>query len=233
MSKEFKIYHVETQEDYDDLMVKLENEGYKWFSGKKPTDKNSWVGEETVIYLDYCGNYKISYGLISNAIDNNHNTNIIKHKAEGVEQMGKVVVPKFVADWFELMEGHSLGVKFEELYLLGSEYSEWFSWMSGLETEDKFGYEVAEEIVAKMHLYGYEVEEEKKCYWRKKKEHILEFETTVTSTYLNCSYITGNLMFSNWIQSKTYQTKFTETEVRELVGEEDFNKLEKVEIEDV
>ena len=26
--------------------------------------------------------------------------NIIKHKAEGVEQMEKVVVPKFVADWY-------------------------------------------------------------------------------------------------------------------------------------
>ena len=42
MEKEMKIYHVETQEDYDDLMIKLENEGYMWFSGKKPTDKNEW-----------------------------------------------------------------------------------------------------------------------------------------------------------------------------------------------
>ena len=26
MNKEFKIYHTETQEDYDDLMIELENE---------------------------------------------------------------------------------------------------------------------------------------------------------------------------------------------------------------
>jgi len=33
-----KIYHVETQEAYDELMIELEEKGYKWLSGNKPTE---------------------------------------------------------------------------------------------------------------------------------------------------------------------------------------------------
>lgn len=85
MNDDIKIYHVETQEDYYDLMIKLENEGYTWFSGKNPTDLNTWVGEETVIYLDYCGNYTMSYGFMSTLIEYNPNANIIEHKAKEVK----------------------------------------------------------------------------------------------------------------------------------------------------
>lgn len=39
-----KIYHTETQEDYDALMVELEKEGYLWCSGKLPTSRVSrWI----------------------------------------------------------------------------------------------------------------------------------------------------------------------------------------------
>lgn len=47
-----KLYHVETQEDYDALMVKLEEEGCLWnYSGFKPTAYNMWTSalEDTVI----------------------------------------------------------------------------------------------------------------------------------------------------------------------------------------
>ena len=37
-----KVYHVETQQNYDALMVELEAEGYKWLSGYKLTSKNYW-----------------------------------------------------------------------------------------------------------------------------------------------------------------------------------------------
>ena len=37
-----KIYHTETQQDYNSLMVELEKQGYKWLSGYKPTSKNYW-----------------------------------------------------------------------------------------------------------------------------------------------------------------------------------------------
>ncbi|WP_260482061.1 DUF3310 domain-containing protein [Listeria booriae] len=50
-----KIYHTETQEDYDALMVELEKEGFLWASGKKPTYslfKWNEFGKDTCIHLD-------------------------------------------------------------------------------------------------------------------------------------------------------------------------------------
>ncbi|KGL46230.1 hypothetical protein EP56_02170 [Listeriaceae bacterium FSL A5-0209] len=47
-----KIYHTETQEDYDALMVKLEKEGVTWAnSGSKPTAFNMWNvhGDKTCV----------------------------------------------------------------------------------------------------------------------------------------------------------------------------------------
>ena len=45
--KKCRIYHTETQEDYDALMIELEAEGCKWFSGRKPTkSKAGWVGHK-------------------------------------------------------------------------------------------------------------------------------------------------------------------------------------------
>ena len=40
--RDMKIYHTETQQDYDALMVELEAEGYEWVDGKKPTVVNLW-----------------------------------------------------------------------------------------------------------------------------------------------------------------------------------------------
>ncbi|EKA2549978.1 DUF3310 domain-containing protein [Listeria monocytogenes] len=55
-----KRYHVETQEDYDALMVELEKEGCKWsYTGNKPTKDDYWyffkgetVIEKYYVYLD-------------------------------------------------------------------------------------------------------------------------------------------------------------------------------------
>ena len=37
-----KIYCTRTQEDYNSLMLELEKQGYKWLSGRKPTDFRYW-----------------------------------------------------------------------------------------------------------------------------------------------------------------------------------------------
>ncbi|MBC1474922.1 DUF3310 domain-containing protein [Listeria grandensis] len=50
-----KIYHTETQEDFDALMVELEKVGFLWASGKKPTCslfKWNEFGKDTCIHLD-------------------------------------------------------------------------------------------------------------------------------------------------------------------------------------
>lgn len=36
------IYHTKTQEDYDALMVELEEQGVKWVGGHLPTEQNKW-----------------------------------------------------------------------------------------------------------------------------------------------------------------------------------------------
>ncbi|MDT2844680.1 hypothetical protein [Vagococcus lutrae] len=52
---DIKIYHVETQADYDDLMVKLEKQGYMWSSEEKLTSKPQYwnkTKENTAIILN-------------------------------------------------------------------------------------------------------------------------------------------------------------------------------------
>lgn len=50
-----KLYHVETQEDYDALMVNLEEEGYRWNDKEKPTEYSSWniFKKDTVMIIEY------------------------------------------------------------------------------------------------------------------------------------------------------------------------------------
>lgn len=251
MMGDIKIYHVETQEDYDGLMIKLENEGCVWASGEKPTTQDYWHirGKETVVYLECWGDGEMTVGSLSEAKGIYHTTPIFKYqvngamdaskinivdlntnnKAKGVEQMEKVVVPKFVADWYEVWNTGFLGNKIAELEHASGRMEQW---IDSLETDDRYGMEIAQEVIAKMHLYGYEVEEEKKYYWRKKKEHLLNCEG---ESYYYLNVRTGNnyVFLGGKNSNMFYTTKFTEIEVRKLVSEEDFSKLEKVEIEDV
>lgn len=37
-----KIYNTKTQADYNALMIELEEKGYKWLSGDKPTSEDYW-----------------------------------------------------------------------------------------------------------------------------------------------------------------------------------------------
>ena len=41
-----KIYHTETQADYDALMIELEEQGCKWSFGEKPSGVNHWGESE-------------------------------------------------------------------------------------------------------------------------------------------------------------------------------------------
>ena len=229
MEKNIKIYHVETQEDYDDLMIELENEGYLWCSGKSPTSlpENTWskYGDGFCLIIGET----MSYSSISWCECNYKDIPIIKHKAKGVEKMEKVVVPQFVADWYEENKNsYILGAILDKLEKTKDENI--VNWRGSCYGRHKNNFGNAQEVIAKMHIYGYEVEE-KEYYWRKKKEYFLEFET-VTYAYLNHGYITGSLFFASLTQNENHKTTFTETEIKELVSEEDFNKLERVEIDE-
>ena len=53
------VYHVETQENYDALMIELEEKGCKWRGGEKLTDsdKFSTHGKDTYVYEECCEIY--------------------------------------------------------------------------------------------------------------------------------------------------------------------------------
>lgn len=230
MEKEMKIYHTETQEDYDDLMIKLENEGYKWLDGEKSTSKNYWglFKSETIVNLNENREYTMTYGRLGNVRYFHPEIKIIKHKAKGVNQMEKVVVPQFVADWFEQNKKgltiYGLLHLFSDNYFLYDGFRKW------VKDYDINGSE-AQDIIAKMYLFqDYEVEEEKKYYWRKKKEHTFDLDPSI---YINVTKY-GRVFFSDeTVDDVEFKTKFTEAEIKKLVSKEDFNKLERVEIDDV
>ncbi|KGL45048.1 hypothetical protein EP56_05680 [Listeriaceae bacterium FSL A5-0209] len=54
------IYHTETQEDYDALMVEFEGKGVTWFGGEKPTYKSKWNEYKMYTCIEIDGN-KITY----------------------------------------------------------------------------------------------------------------------------------------------------------------------------
>ncbi|HFQ6441024.1 TPA: DUF3310 domain-containing protein [Listeria monocytogenes] len=89
-----KLYHVETQEDYDALMVKLEEEGCLWnYSGFKPTAYNMWTSalEDTVIEKNdkTLNHHNLNYYLFDSLTETN--LPIQKYKAKQDK----------VAKWFD------------------------------------------------------------------------------------------------------------------------------------
>ena len=59
--RDMKIYHTETQQDYDALMSELEEKGFKWRHGEKPTQFDIFkdYGKDTCIYEE-CGEITLS-----------------------------------------------------------------------------------------------------------------------------------------------------------------------------
>ena len=80
-----KIYHVETQQDYDALMSKLEVKGYKWLSGHKPTAFNFWEQNKESSCIKISGK-DIAYRDIEWCIKY-PNIPIIEYKAKGETKM--------------------------------------------------------------------------------------------------------------------------------------------------
>ncbi|EAD7622604.1 MULTISPECIES: DUF3310 domain-containing protein [Listeria] len=87
-----KIYHTETQEDYDALLENLKNEGWTWFFGEAITQDDSelWERSEqnTVVHIEEEG---VSCGSLSYAKYLHPNIPIEKYKVKQDE----------VAKWFD------------------------------------------------------------------------------------------------------------------------------------
>ena len=87
--RDMKIYHTRTLEDYDALMVELEEKGCKWFDGKKPTYLRYWkLGKENTC-IDISGKDIITFAPIEWYKKKYPDTPIIEYKAKGANKVEK------------------------------------------------------------------------------------------------------------------------------------------------
>ena len=93
-----KIYHVETQEAYDELMNELEEKGYKWLSENKPTDLNYWEQRKENSCIEISGK-DIAFGHLEQCIKQYPYTHIIKYKAKGEEMTQQEEMKQNIIDW--------------------------------------------------------------------------------------------------------------------------------------
>ena len=76
-----KIYHVETQQSYGELMVELEEKGCKWRNGEKPTqlDKFKKYPYDIYVYAEYG---EISFSGVAYFKKYHRDETLIKYKAK-------------------------------------------------------------------------------------------------------------------------------------------------------
>ena len=107
-----KIYHVETQQDYDALMVELEEKGCKWRGEerKKLTDFDEFktYGKDTYIYEEY-GIISFSDGYYFKA--HRSNEPLIEYKAKGEEMKQNII--DWATDVSVAVESFYRDIKFE------------------------------------------------------------------------------------------------------------------------
>lgn len=84
-------------------------------------------------------------------------------------------------------------------------------------------------LYAILNGYSFKLEQPKKYYWRKKKEHLAWFEEQ-EDNYLNYRKDNGHTFLSDNDEWPLPKTKFTEQEARDIL-KDDFDKFEKVECE--
>lgn len=151
-----------------------------------------------------------------------------------IDDKNKVVVPDFVAEWFENvsekeLDGNDVFRIIQDVLKVGDGQSTWndydvdgklVSWVE--ENEETF----LKLIVNCTKGNGYEVVPQK-YYWRKKKEHLAWFEEEI---YLTRFKFSDNENFVYILGSKVGSLQMTEPEAFHLL-QHDFDKFEKVECE--
>ena len=81
-----KIYHTETQEDYDALMVELEEQGCKWGFGRELSEVNNWPMKEHLTCLRVYDS-KVHYASLNYYKEDYPNIPITKYKAKAEDKM--------------------------------------------------------------------------------------------------------------------------------------------------
>lgn len=154
------LYLVETQEDYDSLMVELDKLEVVWPDGRRPTTAHYWEKrrEKTIVRVY---DNTIVYGNMNFYLKPCYR----KHHFE-VYRSDKVKLKsseKFVADWYEenkdeldyyIFDAHA---NLNELGKADVANDKFLSWLNN-------GKNKPVQTLVKMHLFGYELEQEPKYY---------------------------------------------------------------------
>ena len=100
--KETKVYHVETQEDYDELMIELEEKCCKWESGDNPTAFDSWYNYKEKTYVKE-ENKELTYGNVKIGYVNLYSEYpLIKYKAKGENMTQEEMKQKLQKNAFDI-----------------------------------------------------------------------------------------------------------------------------------
>ena len=189
-----KIYHTETVEDFDALMVELEEQGCKWLSGRKPTEaKYDWFnyGKKTCVRrISSAGILtKFDFGYSK---ENYPSVPIIEYKAKADEKMKftKENIEGLVNKYFDDNVGECPGNLIAEIYAMDDTpekvvvpkfVAEWLAFkktnkdslhvaidgdwqIMPKEMKDWLSIELNDEVFARAWLDGYTIEPEQLYY---------------------------------------------------------------------
>ncbi|WP_260442640.1 DUF1642 domain-containing protein [Listeria farberi] len=190
-----RIYHTETQEDFNALMEELEREGCMWRRGDKPTELTNCWSKYGIAMVVYVKNKDITIGHIGGV------QGVVPIEKYSKSNNSKFpVVPQFVADWYEDNK-EKLDYKIWE-YIYDWKYqdceSDFYDFMDDNSLKPI-------ETLIKMQD-GYEIEKEQ-LYYVKFIDH--------ASAYLNVHYDNHKVVGSNG-ETSEYKTKFTESEIKAM-----------------
>lgn len=182
-----KIYHTETQADYDALLIRLKELGYKYINGSEFSEERPyvivwWTDMVMRSYQDLMEDeefkslpiikYKAKadekmrftkenvYKVFSQyRKDSNYSLNDLQDEILKLDDTPeKVVVPKTVALFYENVKHYKLEEAFNQFEKTSDrEVSNWYFNRKGRYDNNIVN---AQETIAKMHLYGYEIEKE-------------------------------------------------------------------------
>lgn len=193
-----RVYHTETQEDFNALMEKLEREGCMWRSGDKPTELTNCWSRYGIAMVVYVKNKDLTIGHIGGV----QGALLIEKYSKSTNSKFPVV-PQFVADWYEDNK-EKLDYKIWE-YIYDWKYqdceSDFYDFMDDNSLKPI-------ETLIKMQD-GYEVEKEQLYYVK------FVDGNNVDNCYLNAGY-SGRLIVADSYVGCGFNTKFTEAEIKEM-----------------
>lgn len=136
-------------------------------------------------------------------------------KEQEKELSNQVLVPKHIADWYDRISWLDLKGKLSQLY--ATENKQVQDWV---ESESE-----TQEIVAKMHLFGFDVAPDDEFVWRKKPEHIAHFENPQEQYLSHNRYVDGYYLGA----LSPSATLASEERAKEILGDS-FDMFEKEKI---